>query len=91
MTSNLDFFKVTTAQFVLFIDPLPDNSNKLDLAQKITQGTGNIFDGPPTILPIPNDAPQEIPRIILKDNTNTLNCNVCINRIDLLFKENKDP
>ena len=89
MPADIKILKVASAQLVFFINPLLATKSKLDLAQMIIKSTDNIFDGPPTILPIPDDAPQEIPRIILKNGANTLTCNVCINRIDFLFRESK--
>jgi len=71
---------------VLFVKSL-DLSNPLSLAGFLKKDKDLPFDGPETILPIPPDAPTEIPRIILKSNNGVFSCNVSANRIDLFFKE----
>lgn len=48
---------------------------------------GNLFDGMPQIIPLPLDAPHEIPRVILRSNNDRYNCNIAASRIDLIFNE----
>jgi len=62
---------------------IPDN--KLEFVSKLISTSNNIFNGDPVILPIPNDAPPEIPRIIVKSKDERLVCNVSMNRLDLFF------
>jgi len=62
--------------------------DKLSIAKNINTVTNNIFDGEPLILPIPENAPPEIPRIILKTKQEDLIMNVSYSRIDIIF-ENK--
>lgn len=74
-------FKIKKIQFALF----PKNFNPLDksrIAQDIKVRTDNIFDGEDMILPLPMDAPLEIPRIILKSKNGYFSCNISLNRID---------
>jgi len=73
-------------QVVLFVKSL-DLSNPLSLAIFLKEDKSLPFDGPEAILPVPADAPLEIPRIILKANDGLFSCNVSPNRIDLFFNE----
>jgi hypothetical protein len=65
-------------------------SDKLDVANKVKKGLG-ILDGDPTILPVPNDAPLEIPRIILTSKNKAFSCNISPERIDFVINKSKVP
>lgn len=86
---KIDFF-VKTIHSSLFVANL-NLSNKISVAKKLTDSTLTLFDGEPLILPIPNDAPPEIPRIILKNREETISCNLSLNRIDFVWNEKADP
>lgn len=80
-------FKVQKIQFALF----PKNFNPIDkskIASELKSKTGGIFDGPETILPLPIDAPLEIPRIMLQSKNGEYVCNIAIPRIDLFQNVN---
>lgn len=79
-------FKLQSLQTALFT-PGVDLSRPLEVAQGLISATGNLFDGQPIILPIPPDAPPEVPRIIVKNANNSYACNVSQNRIDFNFTE----
>lgn len=79
--------QLVSLQSVLFLTTI-DLSNRLEAANLLSQGT-SFFDGPPTILPFPDDAPPEIPRIILKSKEENYVCNVTSNRIDFVFEDRK--
>jgi|GEM_PF-1592395 len=82
-------FKIKKIQFALF----PKNFNPVDkskIAQDIKIQTNNIFDGEDTILPLPIDAPFEIPRIILKSKSGNLSCNISLSRIDFFRNTNSE-
>ena len=49
----------------------------------------NMFDMMPTMLPLPPDAPPEVPLVILKGSTNGYTCNISRNRIDLIYNPQK--
>jgi len=66
-------------------------SNKEEFIYHVVQETNDFLKGEPTILPIPDDAPQEIPRIILKSRTYPYSCNFCKNRFDFFYKEQGKP
>lgn len=66
-------------------------SNKEEFIYHVVQETNDFLKGEPTILPIPDDAPPEIPRIILKSKTYPYSCNFCKNRFDFFYKEQRKP
>lgn len=73
--------KVQKIQLALF----PKNFNlvdKIKVANDLKIKTESLFDGESTILPLPIDAPLEIPRIILQSKDNFFGCNIAIPRID---------
>jgi len=85
--------KVLRLQYALFLDHV-DLSNKLTLADEVLSASGNFFDGEPMVLPMPTefrDVPPDIPRIVLKDKQGRYRCNVCANRVDLIFIETGEP
>ena len=77
--------RLRSFQVALFVGVL-NLENKLKFASDIISASENILEGDPTILPIPADAPPEIPRIITKSKDERYTCNVSLNRIDLFFK-----
>jgi len=77
-------FQITNIQVALF-SPGIDLSDKLSLAQKVKEGTGSLLDGESIVLPIPNDAPAEIPRIILRNKTKHTSLNISLNKIDFFI------
>lgn len=81
--------KIKSIQAAIF-SPI-NLSDKLKVAQGIREGLNGILDGEPLIMPIPEDAPPEIPRIILKSKDGTYSCNVNTGRIGLIFNEKSEP
>lgn len=77
---------VKSLQSAIFTSGL-DLSTKISLANQLILDTKELFDGEPIILPIPNDAPQEIPRIILKNKNESYSLNVGLSRIDFFYNE----
>jgi hypothetical protein len=53
----------------------------------INNDMGNLFDGMPQIIPLPLEAPHEIPRVTLRSGNDRYNCNIAASRIDLIFNE----
>ena len=45
---------------------------------------GNLFDAMPQILPIPIEAPAEIPRVHMRSENGRYNCNIACSRIDFI-------
>jgi len=88
----MDEFDVNSLQSVFFVESLK-TGDKLDFARSVVNATRGIFDGDPMILPLPEEqeqAPPDVPYIVLKSKNNWYRCNICGNRIDLFFKRGKD-
>lgn len=62
--------------------------DKLDIARIFREEIGEPLSGEPTILPIPNDAPPEIPRIILSSPDKIFICNISPLRVDFIINLN---
>jgi len=63
-------------------------TDKLELANSLRKSL-TVLDGDPLIMPIPDDAPTEIPRIILRSKSEKYALNVTPQRIDF-FYSNKE-
>lgn len=61
-------------------------SDKLKIAQEIRSVRAIEFNGEPTILPVPDDTPLDIPRIILKSKDEKFILNLSYTRIDLYYQ-----
>ncbi len=68
MTHRISIERLQSALFLGSIDL----SDKVSAASHINASAGGVFDGDPTLLPVPADAAAEIPRIILKNKQDTL-------------------
>lgn len=77
---------VKSLQSAIFTPSL-DLTNKIGFANQLIQDTKGLFDGDPIVLPIPNDAPPEIPRIILKNKNDSHSLSVGQSRIDFFYNE----
>ena len=80
MNSGLDLL-----QMAIFTSSL-DLSDKLGLARELSGLKTISFKGEPTILPLPENAPAELPRIILKDQDELFALNIAPARTDLFYK-----
>jgi hypothetical protein len=80
-------FQLQSIKTVLFTQRI-NLSKPIEIAGSFMSnaGIGNLYNGQPTILPIPQDAPSEIPRIILKNENKSYFCNISQDRIDFTFK-----
>ena len=78
--------KINKVQLALY-SPGVDLSDKLTLTGNIRKGSGNLFSGEPLILPVPDNVPNEIPRIILKDKKGGINLHISVNKIDLHIRD----
>ena len=58
-------------------------SNSLKIANTVVEILGDKLDGPPNIMRIPQDAPPEIPRIMLSSSDKKLNVNISLSRTNL--------
>jgi len=57
-------------------------SDRIEVAQGLNKATKNLFNGEPAILPLPDDAPPEIPRIILGSKDKIFSCHVSPRRLE---------
>jgi hypothetical protein len=86
--SNAKLIQLQLALFFAENEPRPDK-----LGQKITDTSlGDVFNQMPIIMPIPLDAPPEIPVVILRSMSDVYSCNISRSRIDFFVKpgENDD-
>jgi hypothetical protein len=58
---------------------------KADFFIELNRHSNSIFNGQPTMLPTPNDAPQEFPRFILNSADNRFSCSVALLRTDIIY------
>jgi len=60
--------------------------DKLKIANALNEVLSGILNGDPVILPIPEEAPLEIPRIQLKSKDDHYNLSIAKNRLDFIFR-----
>jgi hypothetical protein len=64
-----------------------DLTNKIAVANTMNERVKHVFDGEPLLLPIPADAPPDIPRIILTSKDQRYRCNITTNQLILIYTE----
>jgi hypothetical protein len=74
--------KLIQLQFALFYEAIENRPDRL--IGKIDEALDGIFDEMPTILPIPADAPPEIPSVIMRSSSGIYGCNISKTRIDFI-------
>jgi hypothetical protein len=80
MLTYENFSSLASIQASIFTPTLiSDHSN---LLKKLFNLNTDMFDGAPTVLPLPQDAPPDIPRITLQNKANTLKLEVSLNRVN---------
>jgi len=77
---------ISDLQAGLFTTTL-DLSNKIGLASGIIEATKGLFDSSPTMLDVPQDAPAEIPRMILKNADSSYMLHFGLNRFDFFYHD----
>jgi hypothetical protein len=88
MAADIEQFTPLSIQSAIFVRGL-DLSDPLLVAQGIRGAAGGIFDGQPGVFPVPPNAPENVPRIMLKDREQKYQCKVSTGRIDLAFDGSK--
>ena len=90
---GIDELKVVSLQGAFFVKNL-DLGNPLGVAQGLNSACGNLFDGPPAVLPVPRGGPQggpqggphnvppNVPVIVLKTKDERQFLNVTRDRLD---------
>ena len=66
-----------------------DIRDPLEVGHQVRSAAGDLLDGEPLVLPLPSDAPSEIPRIVLKSKDERYSCNVSGDRLDLFYRDKK--
>ena len=61
-------------------------ANPLKIANIVAELIPDISDGTPTILPIPQDAPSDVPRIIFNSSDKKLSVNISLQRTNLFYE-----
>jgi len=64
--------------------------DKLKVANDINGDLPDLFDGDPVILPIPEEAPAEIPRIQMNSKDGRYNLSISKSRLDFIFRYRRD-
>jgi hypothetical protein len=80
--------KLAKLHLALFYSGINLN-NKLQIANQIIEKNSE-FDGEPLILPVPDDAPSEVPRIILKNSDESIQIIISKIRTDFSIKQDTD-
>ncbi len=80
MNAGLDLL-----QLVIFTSSL-DLSDKLALARELSGIKSITLKGEPTVFPLPESAPTDLPRIILNNQDESYTLNVAPARTDLFYK-----
>ncbi|MFE3973273.1 MULTISPECIES: hypothetical protein [unclassified Peribacillus] len=75
--------KLIQLQFALFFEEMDNRPDKF--INKIDEALDGVFDQMPTILPIPADAPPEIPSVTMQSSNGLYVCNIAKNRIDFVM------
>ncbi len=77
-------FHLKQIQTVLFT-PGINLTDSISVVSALTSAVRGLFNRQPAILPIPSDAPAEIPRIVLKNANESYVCNVTKDGVSLIF------
>ena len=88
MAADIEQFTPLTIQAAFFIRRL-DLADPLFVAQAIRHAVGGILDGQPGVFPVPPNAPENVPRIVLRDKMGRYECKVSTGRLDLAFDGSK--
>ena len=81
-------FNIFSIQISLFTPTLQFSQSKI-LAQ-LAGKFSNAFDGAPISLPLPPDAPQEIPRLILQDGGGKFKLEIALSRVNFFRYRKED-
>lgn len=75
--------KLIQLQFALFFESIEKRPDKF--ISKIDDALEDLFDQMPTIVPLPDEAPPEIPRVTMQSSDGVYICNISKNRIDFVM------
>jgi hypothetical protein len=77
--------KIISAQLVIYSTGIVI-TNKLKVANAINDNLSCLFNSDPIILPLPEDAPPEFPRIQMFSKDKRYSLSITSNRIDFIFQ-----
>lgn len=76
--------KIQTAIFTRNFQ-VANDYERAQLLLDLKSATVDTFNGDPVLIPVPNDAPLDIPRIILNSSDRVYACNIALNRTDVFY------
>ncbi len=76
--------KIQTAIFTRNFQ-VANDYERAQLLLDLKSATVDTFNGDPVLIPVPNDVPLDIPRIILNSNDRVYTCNIALNRTDVFY------
>ena len=88
MIKYIDFIETSSIQASLFVSNLVFSTSKF--LRTILDLCSDKFDGDPVVLPLPENAPREIPRIILERRDKSLKLEISPVRFNLFGYKTKD-
>jgi hypothetical protein len=83
-------FKWQKWQSVFFVGNF-SLTNKLKIVNNLNECTENLFNGEPTIVTLPAEAPPSLPRIILRSSNNNYSLHFSNERIDFFYENATEP
>lgn len=83
-----DFQETSSIQTTLFTPSYVFSTS--EVLKRVIQIEQDMFDGGPIVLPLPDDAPHEIPRITLENQDKTLKLEVAPARVDFFRSKSKE-
>jgi hypothetical protein len=80
--------RLLSLQFALFFK---DVVERPDTAfSELNDAMLNLFDGIPSVIPVPRELPPEIPVVSLRSESEGYQCNIARSRIDIIFTRSDD-
>lgn len=86
MNKSIYELGINVLQSAFFINNI-NFLNKLDLANNFLKIINKLGEADPIVLPIPDDAPKEIPRILINTKDKRINLTISADRIDFVIKD----
>ena len=88
MINFLEFTEIGSIQASLFITNFIFSTSKI--LKTVLDHCSDQFDGDPTVLPLPDDAPMEIPRIVLERKDKSMKLEISPRRLNLFRIKSQD-
>lgn len=90
---NKNEFFISSALCRIYFHPIIslDKNEKLDLLTKLLKKCGELLDDEPTLLPISQDAPPNIPRLQLNSKNKSFAYGISLKNSDIQFNQIGEP